>query len=251
MALQNIKARHHFSIIRQKEPITPKMLEKIKNRCDLTKPHHALFWCIATVAFHTLSRIGELVVSDKRRAAWAIGISNVKIHWDAEIPFAVITLPRTKVHDPSKPGFIIIKETHDSICPMSAFLNFLEMRARSSYAKGSSGLFVLENGALASREWFLGGLKQALPGMNVAGQSFRAGGATYLALRGAPRIVIQRLGRWNSATFEQYIRTQPEIVVALSEPYTNSTIAKSLTNRRPATSHRQSQDQAATAEEDR
>ena len=108
---------------------------------------------------------------------------------------------------------------------------------RKQYAPDSTGLFVLSNGAFASREWFLGGLNQILPGANVAGQSFRAGGATHLAMRGAPRIVLQRLGRWNSNTFEQYIRTQPAIVVALSEPYVNSTIAQSLTDRRPATHH--------------
>ena len=235
IAVQNIKAHHLFSTVKQKEPITTDMLQQIKNRCNLSNPHQALFWCIATVAFHTLSRLGELTVSDQRRIPWAIRLSNLNDQTKAEIPFITITLPRTKVHNPSKPEFILIRATHDTICPLEAFTNYLKMRQKPSYAPGSTGLFVLSNGAFASRNWFLGGLKQVLPTANVASQSFRAGGATHLAMRGAPRLVLQRLGRWNSATFEQYVRTQPAIVAALSEPYTNSSIAQSLMNRRPAT----------------
>src|SRR2546421_4340450 len=65
-AMQNLRAHHHFPTIKQKSPITTGVLEQIKNRCDLEQPHHALFWCIATVAFHTLSRIGELVVTNQQ-----------------------------------------------------------------------------------------------------------------------------------------------------------------------------------------
>jgi len=237
-AVQNIKASHHFPAAKQKRPITIKMLEQIKKRCKLSDPHHALFWCIASVAFHTLSRLGELVVSNNRRIAWAIRLANVEMQLEAEIPFVIITPPRTKVHNPSTPEFILIRATHDAVCPLEAFTNYMKIRKQSWYAPKSTGLFVLSNGALASRNWFLGGLKQILPDANVAGQSFRAGGATHLAMRGAPRLVIQRLGRWNSNTFEQYIRTQPEVLVALSEAYTNSNIAQSLLNRRPATPHR-------------
>jgi hypothetical protein len=219
------------------------MLEQIKKRCEPTNPHHALFWCIASVAFHTLSRLGELVVSDNRRIPWAIRLANVEMQLEAEIPFVIITPLRTKVHNPSTPEFILIRATHDAVCPLEAFTSYMEIRKQSWYAPKSTGLFILSNGALASRNWFLEGLKQILPDANVAEQSFRAGGATHLAMRGAPRLVIQRLGRWNSNTFEQYIRTQPEVLAALSEAYTNSDIAQSLLDRRPATPHRQTNNQ--------
>jgi hypothetical protein len=246
-ALQNLRANHQFPAVRQKDPITIDMLERIKEKCDITRPHQALFWCIATVAFHTLSRIGELVVSNHRRTPFAIRMAHLDIQLEAKIPFISITLPRTKVHNPSKPEFILIRATHDSVCPLKAFLNYLKIREKPLYAPGSTGLFVLTNGALASRDWFLGGLSQALPQTNVAGQSFRAGGATHLAMRGAPRLVLQRLGRWNSATFERYIRTQPALIIALSEPYTNSAIAQPLLNRRPATPYPHALDRQVTS----
>src|SRR2546423_11712763 len=134
VALQNIKARHHFPVTKQKEPITVELLEQIKNCCVLSEPHHALFWCIATVAFHTLSRIGELVVPNRQRTAWAVRVANLSLQLDAELPFATITLPRTKVHNPSKPEFIVIKATHDAVCPLTAFLNYMEIRATPQYA---------------------------------------------------------------------------------------------------------------------
>ena len=78
-AIQNIKASHYFSAVKQKHSIMIKMLEQIKKRCKLIDLHYALFWCIGSVAFHTLSRLGELVVSDNQQILWAICLANVEM----------------------------------------------------------------------------------------------------------------------------------------------------------------------------
>ena len=101
------------------------------------------------IAFHTLSRLGELVVANKQRIPWVIRLTNLDRCLEKEIPFITITLPRTKVHNPSKPEFIIIRATHDAVCPLEAFTNYIKMRTQSWYAPKSSGLFVLTNGTFA------------------------------------------------------------------------------------------------------
>ncbi|KAL8276638.1 hypothetical protein RQP46_010987 [Phenoliferia psychrophenolica] len=64
-----------------------------------------------------------------------------------------------------------------------------------------------------SRSSFLVHLRAVAP--NVTGHGLRAGGATYLAQRGVSSKVIQRLGRWNSDSWEIYIRQHPALAAAL------------------------------------
>src|SRR5439155_16046686 len=85
------------------------------------------------------------------------------------------------------------------------------------YASGSDNLWCLESGTIVSKQWFLDGLAFFLPESDLTGHSFRAGGATHLALRGYPKWIIQRLGRWSSDAFEIYIRTRPELLIAFAQ----------------------------------
>lgn len=51
-------------------------------------------------------------------------------------------------------------------------------------------------------------------GTTFSGHSFRSGGATWYALRGASDATIQRLGRWKSSAWTEYIRLQPDLALA-------------------------------------
>ncbi|KAL7337197.1 hypothetical protein BJY59DRAFT_641140, partial [Rhodotorula toruloides] len=48
-------------------------------------------------------------------------------------------------------------------------------------------------------------------GSEYTGHSFRAGGATWYALHGAPDSSIQRIRRWTPSAFQGYVQLQPEI----------------------------------------
>lgn len=78
-----------------------------------------------------------------------------------------------------------------------------------------SPLWLTADGSPPSRTWFLLRLRRSLPDANYAGQSLRAGGATYFASLGWPDDRIQALGRWGSDAFKVYIRKNPVVLQAL------------------------------------
>ncbi|KAI8818704.1 uncharacterized protein EV422DRAFT_536577 [Fimicolochytrium jonesii] len=52
---------------------------------------------------------------------------------------------------------------------------------------------------------------------DIGASSFRAGGATHLAILGYDTLWIQRWGRWSSDAFERYIRTHPSVHLAVRQ----------------------------------
>ncbi|GAA5939866.1 hypothetical protein JCM1841_004223 [Sporobolomyces salmonicolor] len=67
-----------------------------------------------------------------------------------------------------------------------------------------------------TRQWFVERLK-ARAGPQYTGHSFRAGGASWYTVRGAPDEAIKKIGRWKSSSWEDYVRLQPEIAIAQRE----------------------------------
>ncbi|GAA5880929.1 hypothetical protein JCM1840_002099 [Sporobolomyces johnsonii] len=90
----------------------------------------------------------------------------------------------------------------------------LYLKARDSKFPLSAPLWLAEDGVPPPRQWFVDRV-QLLCGIEYTGHSFRAGGATFYALRGASDFQIKQLGRWKGNSFESYIRMQPDVAIAL------------------------------------
>ncbi|GAA5916593.1 hypothetical protein JCM5296_007214 [Sporobolomyces johnsonii] len=90
----------------------------------------------------------------------------------------------------------------------------LYLKARDSKFPLSAPLWLAEDGVLPPCQWFVDRV-QLLCSIEYTGHSFRAGGATFYALRGASDFQIKQLGRWKGNSFESYIRMQPEMAIAL------------------------------------
>jgi hypothetical protein len=69
------------------------------------------------------------------------------------------------------------------------------------------------DGTPPTRRWFVDQLQRSFS-RRWTGHSFRSGGASWYFLRGASDRDIQRLGRWKSKAFEDYIRLRPELSMA-------------------------------------
>ena len=80
-----------------------------------------------------------------------------------------------------------------------------------NYLASSDALFRLAAGTVPGRAFFISRLRQ-LFGNDVAGQSLRAGGATFLVARGVAPHLIQAAGRWSSGAFQIYIRKHPMLL---------------------------------------
>ncbi|GAA5930465.1 hypothetical protein JCM10213_001099 [Rhodosporidiobolus nylandii] len=88
--------------------------------------------------------------------------------------------------------------------------------ARDRLHGAGGALWLDEKGDEPGRRWFVERAK-ARCGERYTGHSFRAGGASWYARRGASDATIMRLGRWQSAAWLDYVRLQPEIAVAQRE----------------------------------
>ncbi|GAA5909683.1 hypothetical protein JCM5296_006730 [Sporobolomyces johnsonii] len=88
--------------------------------------------------------------------------------------------------------------------------------ARDALFDDSGPLWLLTTGGCPPRKWFVE-RAQARCGAEFTGHSFRAGAATWYALRGAPDEQIKKLGRWKGDGWADYVRLQPEIAQAQRE----------------------------------
>ncbi|KAJ3038831.1 hypothetical protein HK097_003027, partial [Rhizophlyctis rosea] len=87
---------------------------------------------------------------------------------------------------------------------------------RNAYACGSSQdtpLWTLTDRKVAGSAWFRAVWK-TVTGMDAWASSFRAGGATQMALAGNMPETIGKVGMWNSTAWENYVRKRPGLVIA-------------------------------------
>lgn len=88
------------------------------------------------------------------------------------------------------------------------------LEARDALHGRGGPLWLKADGSVPLRRWFVTRLRR-LAGKQFTGHSLRPGGATWYILRGADDRTVRHLGRWSSAAWEQYIRLQPELLMAI------------------------------------
>ena len=128
-----------------------------------------------------------------------------------------VTIKQSKM-DPFRVGCkLCLGKTGMDICPITAILPYLAMRG-DSYGL----LFVLANGLYLTRQRFSSLLSATLQkaGIDSKGyntHSFRISAATTAKEKGVSDVHIKMLGRWQSSTYQLYIRTPQEQLAKLSK----------------------------------
>ncbi|KAK4699164.1 hypothetical protein P7C70_g7100, partial [Phenoliferia sp. Uapishka_3] len=90
----------------------------------------------------------------------------------------------------------------------------LYLRKRDKLFPESDRLFIRESGQPPFRDWVVRRIRLVAP--SVTGHGLRAGGCTWLALRGVPSDIIKRIGRWKGPDWEIYIRQHPALMAAIA-----------------------------------
>lgn len=204
--------RRHGSAVKRKSPLLVSHLFKICEDLGASASHNdKLFLAMVTCGFAGLHRLGEISNSDNprlRNSAKTIRRASVL---DGDDHFSY-TLPGNKTDTAFEGSRIIIKRFRGVPDPRPLFIAYLA--SRDKRFRFHPQLFLLANGCVPTRAWFLKRLKTYAIG-NYAGQSLRAGGATALAESGAPPDLIMAAGRWSSDAFRRYIRKNPVLMYAL------------------------------------
>lgn len=193
---------------KQAAPVTPQMLFSIHNVLDHDNPIHATMWCLFLIAFYTLARKSNLVVTGNklkvgkqlRRSDIEIGTSGllVKFEWTKTIQFGQKILKAPLVAIPNSP-----------LCPWSAYCHMLELVP----AKSSDLAFMIPVGRKlkpVSYQFLQSFLKLVvseigLDSSQYSSHSFRRGGATWAFKSQVPTSLIQVQGDWSSQCYMRYL----------------------------------------------
>ena len=180
---------------------------------QITSPTHddLLFIAILVTGFFALLRLGEMVFPDSMKLR----------NWRK------ITRRRTVTLAPDRYGFTLPFHKADRLfagneilitrgaSPINAIDHFRAyLASRDLRFPFHSPLWLRQNGRVPARSFFIRRLRTFFP-TSIAGQSMRAGGATFLAELGVPPALIQARGRWTSDAFLIYIRKNPALLISL------------------------------------
>ncbi|GAA5999496.1 hypothetical protein JCM5350_005872 [Sporobolomyces pararoseus] len=191
--------------------------DTISRHLQPSSPYDLLLWsAMAVVAFFSCARAQELTTYDQpefrnelkycRRDTVNITGSGFSVH----LPYH----KADRLFSGSKLWFASV----DAGSLFTVLRSYLVAR---DHLFGSSGyLWSRADGSVPTRRWFVDLLKKFC-GKQFTGHSFRAGGATWYALRGTADRRILQIGRWRSDAWEEYVRMQPEIAIATRTRDTN------------------------------
>ncbi len=203
---------------RERRPITPDLLRKIKSVWD-PRAHEAdivMLWAACCLAYFGFMRIGELTVptEDGYDASSHLSWGDVSVD-DPNSPSRMEVRIKASKTDPFRQGIsLFIGKVASDLCPVSAILAYMVVRGKSE-----GPLFRFRDRKPLTRQKLVTAVKNALEKAGVdpgqySGHSFRIGAATTAAARGLEDSTVRTLGRWKSLAYLEYIRIPREQLAA-------------------------------------
>ncbi|GAA5960013.1 hypothetical protein JCM10213_003703 [Rhodosporidiobolus nylandii] len=197
--------------VRKAKPLPFPVLSSAVSLVSSSSSYDSLLWAAqAVVAFLTCARAQEVTTFDKvefRHEAKFSLRSTARLSADGFSLF----LPYMK-NDPLYTGSKLWFARRDSGALLDVVRAYLKVR---DILFGDGGfMWRRRDGTVPTRRWFVEELRRRC-GAEYSGHSLRCGGATWYALRGVPDKAIKRLGRWRSDAWEDYIRVNDDLAIAL------------------------------------
>ncbi len=199
---------------RERRPITPELLHKIKGVWD-PRAHETdvmMLWAACCLAYFGFMRIGELTVPSEEGYDPSSHLSWGDVLVDnPACPSRLEVRIKASKTDPFRLGVsLFIGRVASDLCPVSAMLAYLVARG-----KGEGPLFGFSDGRPLTRQRLVSAVKDALDKAGVdpghySGHSFRIGAATTAAARGLEDSTVRTLGRWKSLAYLDYIKIPRE-----------------------------------------
>jgi hypothetical protein len=167
-----------------------------------------LFVAMLFTGFRGLLRLGEMTQPDDLRLRNPFKFSKrSSVEWFEGGYSFWLTTHKT---DQAFEGAKIVIPRHEKVDALPWFSRYMDSRDR--LFPFNPYLWVTASGSVPTRQWFIRRLRSFIPDHRFAGQSLRAGGATFLEEDGTPFHLIRAIGRWSSDTFNIYIRKNPVLL---------------------------------------
>ena len=206
-------------------PIGPDILHQIK-ALWLPSAHQRetiTLRAVCVVCFFGFFRLGELIAPSLADSNNTLLFSDLSIDSLSSPSIIEIHLRHSKTDHFGSGVSVFIGDSFDDLCPISALLAYLAVRG------GAPGpLFCHSDGRALTKVQVVSKVRQALDtlGLNsqqYAGHSFRIGVATTAAQCGLEDSLIKALGRWESHTFQLYIRTPRQKLAGVTKILSSQT----------------------------
>lgn len=205
-------AKLHPSQVKQAVPIPLSLLTAfLSSSLSPASSFDDLLWAaLAVTSFFTCARAQEVTSYDKPQYRNLLKYSRRDSLRSSPSGFS-LHLPYHKA-DKLFTGTKLYFSSADSLSLLTLVRAYFSLRDKLF---GTDGVAWLRgDGTTPTRRWFVDRLKDNLGG-EFTGHSFRTGGATWYALRGAPAATIKKLGRWRGESWDDYVRFSPEVAIAL------------------------------------
>jgi hypothetical protein len=206
---------------KQREPITPAYIERLRTHLDLTTPRHAAAYACLTTTFYAAARLGEFTTRNLKDfdPARHVKPSDVREESDRNgNTITIFSIPRTKTKINGEDVFWAAQEgTTD---PRMAWQNHLDVNSPPP----DGHLFAYKHGdahrPLTKPEFAKVMRAAALQAglQPFQGHSIRIGATLEYMLRGMSFEAMKPKGRWSSDAFHIYLTQHAQILA----PYIQS-----------------------------
>lgn len=215
------QARHRDTQSKKRLPITPDILQKLRESWEKDDHNHdhIMLWAACCTCFFGFLRSGEVTVPSSREYDPEGHLSEGYIALDSQRNPSVVRVHiKAAKTDPFRQGvYVFLGKTGNKLCPVVAVAAYLVVRGRQP-----GPFFLFRSGSLLSRELLVKHIREALLpyGVDVkkySGHSFRIGAATAAAAMGVEDSMIKTLGRWQSSAYQTYVRIPRDSLAAVSK----------------------------------
>ena len=214
------QARKNGTTTHKRLPITRTILQKMFDflQPQLQEFDSVMLWAAASTCFFGFMRAGELSIPSAEAfdPTTHLCFGDLSIDDIYNLTVMKLRLKASKT-DPFRQGVeIIVGRTYNSLCPITAVLAYVAMRGNNPGI-----LFHFQDGYPLTKYRFVQRVRHILSGCGLdpskyAGHSFRIGAATSAAAYGLEDSTIKMLGRWESSTYQVYIRTSRDSLAKFS-----------------------------------
>lgn len=200
----------------KRQPLTILFLTTAATSLDLTAPFDVAFFACLTVAFYSISRLGELTVPSLQAFDPEQHPKRFNLSTRSDRNGIIVHVLRLPVTKTARQGEDIYWSAQPGASnPEAAMARHLQLNnplpSRHIFTwNHPKGPRPLTRTAFLNR---LKGLASAQGSQTLHGHSIRIGGTLELLLRGVPFDVVKTIGRWSSEAFVTYLR-QHAVVMA-------------------------------------
>ena len=206
---------------RLRRPITRDFILKIKVAL-LKSPHsyhNIMMWTACCLAFFGFLHSSEFTIPTQSGYDPEVHLSpkDVAVDNRAKPLMLKVIIKQSKTDPFRQKETLCLGKTDSQLCPVDALLPYMAVRGNQE-----GPLFIMADGRRLTRQLFSDSLDNILASLSLDSDeynthSFRIEAATSASEAGIPDSTIMMLGRWQSNTYQHYIKVTPEKLAQLSQ----------------------------------